>query len=66
LLGVLGGVLLLGTLRNALQLDNVSADALTMVTGGLLIISVLVPNLVQYVRDLVARRNRQRLAAGSA
>lgn len=66
LLGVLGGVLLLATLRDALQLDNVSADALTMVTGGLLIISVLVPNVVQYVRDLVGRRNRQRLAAAGA
>jgi rhamnose transport system permease protein len=56
LIGVLAGVLLLGTLRNALQLADVSADALTIVTGGLLILSVVAPNLVRSVRTGLRRR----------
>jgi rhamnose transport system permease protein len=56
LLGVLGGVLLLGSLRNALQLADVSADALTVVTGGLLIVSVLIPNSYAFVRSAVQHR----------
>ena len=56
LLGVLGGVLLLGTLRNALQLADVSADALTVVTGALLIVSVVGPNAVRITRQYLRRR----------
>jgi rhamnose transport system permease protein len=57
LLGVLGGVLLLGTLRNALQLADVSADALTVVTGALLIVSVVGPNAVRMARQHLRRRS---------
>jgi rhamnose transport system permease protein len=56
LVGVLAGVLLLGTLRNALQLADVSADALTIVTGGLLILSVVAPNVVRSIRTGLRRR----------
>jgi rhamnose transport system permease protein len=56
LIGVLGGVLLLGVLRNALQLANVSADTLTVVTGGLLIVSVVGPNAVRLTRERLRRR----------
>ena len=56
LVGVLAGVLLLGTLRNALQLADVPADALTIVTGGLLILSVVAPNVVRSVRSGLSRR----------
>jgi rhamnose transport system permease protein len=45
LAGVLAGVLLLGTVRNALQLADVSTDTLTVVTGVLLILSVVAPAL---------------------
>jgi len=45
LAGVLAGVLLLGTVRNALQLADVSTDTLTVVTGVLLIVSVVAPAL---------------------
>ena len=45
LVGVLAAVLLLGSLRNALQLADVPADALTIVTGRLLILSVVAPNV---------------------
>src|ERR671915_472799 len=58
LLGVLAGVLLLGTLRNALQLADVSADALTVVTGALLIVSVVAPNAIRLTREHLRRRRR--------
>jgi rhamnose transport system permease protein len=56
LLGVLGAVALLVVLRNALQLAYVPANALTIVTGALLIASVVGPNVVAMAR----RRLRQR------
>jgi rhamnose transport system permease protein len=56
LVSALAGVLLLGTLRNALQLADVSADALTVVTGLLLIVSVVAPNVVSLSRGALARR----------
>ena len=58
LVGVLAGVLLLGTLRNALQLADVPADTLTIVTGSLLILSVVAPNVVRSVREAAGRRRR--------
>src|SRR5204862_1414134 len=55
LLGVIVAVFLLGTLRNALTLNNVSSDALTVVTGGLLLLSVLGPSVTARVRDTLRR-----------
>jgi rhamnose transport system permease protein len=59
LLGVLAGVLLLGTVRNALQLADVAADTLNIVTGGLLIASVVVPNVVGMARVRLRRRKHR-------
>ncbi|NUT99272.1 MAG: ABC transporter permease [Saccharothrix sp.] len=56
LLGVLLGVLLLGAVRNALQLADVAADTLNIVTGGLLIASVVVPNVIAMSRTRLRRR----------
>ncbi|XVS67566.1 ABC transporter permease [Actinosynnema sp. CA-299493] len=56
--GVLLGVLLLGAVRNALQLADVAADTLNVVTGGLLIASVVVPNVVTRARTRWRRRSR--------
>ena len=56
LVGVLGAVALLATLRNTLQLAYVPANTLTIITGSLLIASVVGPNLVSMLR----RRLRQR------
>jgi rhamnose transport system permease protein len=56
LVGVMAGVLLLITLRNALQLADVPADTLTVVTGALLIISVVGPNAASMIRARVRRR----------
>ena len=60
--GVLAGVLLLGALTNALRLADVSAEALNVVTGLLLIVSVVTPNVIAVGRRMLARR----AAAGSA
>jgi rhamnose transport system permease protein len=60
LIGVIAAVVLLGVLRNALQLAYVPANALTIVTGGLLIISVVGPNVVAMARASLHRRRRTR------
>ena len=51
LLGVICAVLLLGTLRNALTINDVSAEVLTIVTGSLLLLSVLGPSVTARVRE---------------
>jgi rhamnose transport system permease protein len=56
LVGVIAAVALLGTLRNALQLADVPANALTIVTGTLLILSVVGPNVVRMARGRLHRR----------
>ncbi|MEV0393345.1 ABC transporter permease [Polymorphospora rubra] len=56
LVGVLAAVALLGVLRNALQLADVPANALTIVTGTLLILSVVGPNAVRMTRERLRRR----------
>jgi rhamnose transport system permease protein len=56
LVGVIAAVLLLGVLRNALQLAYVPANTLTIVTGALLIASVVGPNLVVMARERLRRR----------
>lgn len=56
LVGALAAVALLGTLRNALQLAYVPANTLTIVTGSLLIASVVGPNVVGILRERLARR----------
>jgi len=56
LVGVVAAVVLLATLRNALQLANVQANTLTIVTGSLLIVSVVAPNAVGVLRERLRRR----------
>lgn len=56
LVGVITSVLFLGVLQNALQLASVSADALTIVTGVLLILSVLAPYVITRVQAARAAR----------
>jgi rhamnose transport system permease protein len=50
LLGVIAAILLLGTIRNALTINDVSAEVLTIVTGSLLLLSVLGPSIAGRVR----------------
>jgi rhamnose transport system permease protein len=54
--GVLAGVVLLMALQNALRLESISTEALTVVTGSLLIISVLLPNVLARGGQALRRR----------
>ena len=54
--GVLAGVVLLAALQNALRLEDVSGQALNIVTGVLLVASVLLPNIATSVRGNWQRR----------
>lgn len=49
--GVIAGVLLIGVLQSALQLASVSSDAITVVTGVVLILSVLAPQIIGRIRS---------------
>jgi rhamnose transport system permease protein len=57
--GVIAGVVLLASLQNALRLSDVSNEALNVVTGVLLIASVLAPNLANAVRTSLQRRRHR-------
>ena len=48
--GVIAGVLLIGALRSALRLADVSSDVINVVTGVLLIATVIGPGLVARAR----------------
>ncbi|MCG5212275.1 ABC transporter permease [Streptosporangium sp. KLBMP 9127] len=58
LAGVVAGVLLIGIVRNLLMLGDVATEIQSIVTGLLLIISVLTPRLMAVVRE---RRRPPRL-----
>jgi rhamnose transport system permease protein len=49
--GVIAAVLSLGVIRSALQLIDFSANALLVVSGSLLLISVITPQVTDYVRS---------------
>jgi rhamnose transport system permease protein len=51
LAGVVAGVLLIGIVRNLLMLNDVATEIQSVVTGLLLIISVLTPRLMAVLRD---------------
>jgi rhamnose transport system permease protein len=57
--GVIAAVLLIGVLRSMLSLQGVTQDAINVVTGVLLIASVLVPRLLAAVGALRARSSRK-------
>jgi len=61
--GVLAGVVLLTALQNALRLEDVSGQALNIVTGALLVLSVLLPNLATAIRGAWQRRKLRQAAA---
>src|SRR2546430_3383336 len=54
--GAVAGVLLLGTLQNLMSLADVSAQSQIVVTGILLVVSVLGPRVAQQIWDAVRRR----------
>lgn len=56
LVGAIVGALLIGTLSKALQLINVGSDAISIITGGALILSVVVAS----IGGFISRRRRGR------
>jgi rhamnose transport system permease protein len=63
--GTLGGVVLalflLGGIQKALTLsETLSSYWVQIVTGGLLVLSVLIPNLIQRAREAARRSSRSR------
>lgn len=66
LAGATAGVFLLGTLQNLLSLKNVSADSQTIVTGLLLIASVLGPRMSRQAAEVLRRRRLREPPAGAA
>jgi rhamnose transport system permease protein len=61
--GVLAGVVLLAGLQNALRLEDVSGQAVNIVTGALLVLSVLLPNVASSLRSNWQRRRLRQAAA---
>lgn len=55
--GVVAGVLLIGLLRNLLMLGDVANEIQAIVTGLLLIVSVLTPRAAALIREVRARRS---------
>ena len=68
--GVVLSLLLIGIINNVLTLADVASEVLRIVTGSLLIISILLPNLIASTRErlrlLQRRREITRLAGTSA
>ena len=56
LLGVLTAVVLIATLQRTLQLARFTDEVLNLVTGTLLILSVVVPNVIAMIRAWWSRR----------
>jgi rhamnose transport system permease protein len=60
ILGVVLAVVIVGCIQEALTLKNVSADVQNIVTGGLLLISVIVPNSAEGLERIRARARARR------
>jgi rhamnose transport system permease protein len=58
LFGVLLSILIILNVRNGMGLLNITGDTQTGVIGVLLIMSVLVPNLGNEIRNFLSRRRR--------
>ncbi|MBV9489646.1 MAG: ABC transporter permease, partial [Verrucomicrobia bacterium] len=58
--GVVLSLLLIGIINNVLTLADVANEILRIVTGSLLIISVLLPNVIASTRERLRLRQRQR------
>ena len=61
--GVVAGVLLIGALSNALRLAGVTSDVINIITGVLLVLSVIAGSLMQWIQS---RRVRPVTTAASA
>lgn len=67
--GVIAGVLLIGTLGSALRLANVSSDLITILTGTLLVVSVVAASFLGWLRTkrfTTPGRQKGRMSAGAS
>ena len=64
--GVVGGVLLIGVLTYALRLAKVPETALIIVTGSLLVISVVAPSVTSWARERIRLRRVRTVVRGQA
>ncbi|MEP6478406.1 MAG: ABC transporter permease [Rhodoglobus sp.] len=58
--GVIAGVLLIGTLASALRLANVTSDVINIITGTLLVASVVITSFLAWLRTKRARPGGKR------
>jgi rhamnose transport system permease protein len=58
--GVVLSLLLIGIINNVLTLADVSNEILRIVTGSLLIVSVLLPNIIASTRERLRLMQRQK------
>lgn len=63
--GVIAGVLLIGVLAKALQLVNVTSDVVSIITGALLVLSVIAGSVTNWVQSKRIRP-RAKIAAANA
>ena len=61
--GVIAGVLLIGVLASALRLANITSDVINIITGVLLVLSVVSASLLAWVQKRRTRPGRPRPAA---
>lgn len=59
--GVMAAVITIGVLRSGLQLQGFSANALLIVSGGLLLISVVLPRATEFVRSRSSRASTPKI-----
>ncbi|HEY0792638.1 MAG TPA: ABC transporter permease [Chthoniobacterales bacterium] len=64
--GVVLALLLIGVINNVLTLADVANEILRIVTGSLLIVSVLLPNLIASARERLRRRQHKAATFGAA
>lgn len=68
--GVIAGVLLIGTLASALRLAGVTSDIINVITGALLVFSVVSASLLAWLQNrraaAIGKRKGARPAAGAA
>jgi rhamnose transport system permease protein len=64
--GVIGGVLLIGVLASALRLANVTSDVINIITGVLLVLSVVSSSVLAWVQSRRFKPAAARAAGASA
>ncbi|MGO1412456.1 MAG: ABC transporter permease, partial [Microbacterium sp.] len=64
--GVIAAVLLIGALSSALRLSGVTSDIINIITGGLLIVSVVGASLFAWVKSKRSTVSPARVAASPA